>query len=150
RSANSRLTASAFDASQAKVLAPTSAASAPRSSTLRAASATFMPARAKARAIDALNPEPAPTISASFLSSAMMPLPSDGAGVRPGSSRSASIRDLGAALLHRRRHHHNQDADGDDDKAEADRARYENRGVALRHQHGSAQVLLHHRAEDEA
>src|SRR4029077_13070872 len=128
----------------------TSAASAPRSSTLREASASLMPARAKARAIDALSPEPAPTINASFSASAMMQSPSDGAGARPKSTRSGSIRDLGAALLHRRRDHHDQDADGDDDKAEADRARYENRGVALRHQHGWAQVLLHHRAEHEA
>jgi hypothetical protein len=37
-----------------------------------------MPAPAKARAIEALSPEPAPTISASWLSFAMMQFPSDG------------------------------------------------------------------------
>ena len=46
----------------------------------RAASATFMPAPAKARAIEALRPEPAPTINASCFSFAMMQFPSQETG----------------------------------------------------------------------
>jgi len=49
---------------QAKARAPVSWHSAPSFSILRAASATRMPSRASSRASDALNPSPAPTISA--------------------------------------------------------------------------------------
>jgi len=57
-------------------MAPIFAASGPRSPTLRAASAIFIPAPAKLRAIEAESPEPAPTIRATLsLTSTMDVLP---------------------------------------------------------------------------
>src|SRR5262249_32811605 len=61
-----------------------------------------------------------------------------------------SPRNIAAPLLHRRRHHHEHDEQRHNDKRQADRPRDEHRGIALRHQHGAAQVLFHHRAKHEA
>ncbi len=61
-----------------------------------------------------------------------------------------SSRNLATPLLHHRRDHHDHDNRRDNNKRKANRSRDENRGVALCHQHGAAQVLLHHRAEHEA